>query len=275
MNPGRTSRWPRTRQNRGPCTRRTAEPWLRSRKLAVFTTAMNGEQREHGRSRRNLYPGTGLPIRAARRDKTHFCAPIVAADSSCFLMLQENRGPNTRFAFVCGSPIRPQTEFTTGTVSNLSQRGAAARGLYLLRELLSPLSGVRQQIGDRTHRGVHRHNAGNSHPPLHRSRSRRAHLTNPAEFAGGVRLSRRQPLHDLRSPPEDLPRFPPRGDRNTVARRPPVVACPLGRALSNHLQCTRNLQAPHGLPARIPCSGPLQAVCTTTPLVGDRPPHSS
>jgi Integrase core domain len=98
-----------------PRTRRTEEPWLRSRKLAVFTTAMNGEQREHGRSRRNLYPGTGLPIRAARRDKTHFCAPIVAADSSCFLMLQENRSPNIRFAFVCGGPIRPQTEFTTGT----------------------------------------------------------------------------------------------------------------------------------------------------------------
>ena len=35
-------------------------------------------------------------------------------------MLQENRGPDIRFAFVCGAPIRPQTEFTTGTVRQIA-----------------------------------------------------------------------------------------------------------------------------------------------------------
>jgi len=63
-----------------------------------------------------------------------------------------------------------------------------------------------------------------------------------------VRLPGRQPLHDLRSSPKDLPHLPFRRGRQPLARRPPVVAGPLGRTLSNHLQRARKLQAPDRLP---------------------------
>jgi hypothetical protein len=41
--------------------------------------------------------------------------------------------------------------------------------------------------------------------------------------------------------PKDLPRFSSRSSRKTLARQPSVVACPLGPALSNHLQRARRV----------------------------------
>jgi len=47
-----TPRWRRTRRNRGPCSRRNSVPWLRYRKLAVFTTGTSGAQPERASPRR-------------------------------------------------------------------------------------------------------------------------------------------------------------------------------------------------------------------------------
>ena len=42
-------------------------------------------------------------------------------------------------------------------------------------------------------------------------------------FGGGLRLSRRQSLHDLRSPPKEVPRFSSRESRKTLAKE---AVCP-------------------------------------------------
>jgi len=47
------SRWPRTRRNRGPCTRRTSEPSFPYRKSAVFTTGTSGAPPELSWPRRS------------------------------------------------------------------------------------------------------------------------------------------------------------------------------------------------------------------------------
>jgi hypothetical protein len=62
------------RRNLDRCNLWSSELLLSYRKLAAFTIAMSGEQPEHGRSRRNFYPGTGVPILAAKRYQTSLFA---------------------------------------------------------------------------------------------------------------------------------------------------------------------------------------------------------
>jgi hypothetical protein len=77
-NPGRTSHWPRTRRNRGPCTRRHSEPWLPYRKLADFTTATSDAQPERSTPRRNSNPRERFS-KSWRPDTTKLLCSQIAA----------------------------------------------------------------------------------------------------------------------------------------------------------------------------------------------------
>jgi hypothetical protein len=104
MSPGRTSRWPRTRRQRNPCSRRISEALWRSRKLAVFTTATSGAPPELSGLRGNWLPRTAPRIPAARNHITLRCGNF-SVNFLVLLQYSNEAWPGIEFAgAVCRRP---------------------------------------------------------------------------------------------------------------------------------------------------------------------------